>query len=244
MNGAVLALTGLRRRQRPGALRGGAFIRQLRRRQLPRQVGLCLHGRRLDLLHAVDHDQRLRAIDVGDRRAERLCAVGVRRQRVERRGPEDGDPLLRHERPEGVPVGDGLPLRAGAGAAHAAAELGRHERPVRRRAGARPSTAYMATNPGSLGAPFPAGQTFWMQGWFRDSVGAEGDELLGTGCSSRPVRERRPRAGEMSRMERPAGGNPGAGAVVQAQLWYRDPFNTANNQATSLSDAIEFLVLP
>jgi hypothetical protein len=38
--------------------------------------------------------------------------------------------------------------------------------------------------------------------------------------------------------------NPGAGAVVQAQLWYRDPFNTANNQATSLSDAIEFLVLP
>ena len=38
--------------------------------------------------------------------------------------------------------------------------------------------------------------------------------------------------------------NPGAGAVVQAQLWYRDPFNTANNQATSLSDAIEFLVDP
>jgi len=37
--------------------------------------------------------------------------------------------------------------------------------------------------------------------------------------------------------------NPGAGAVVQAQLWYRDPFNTSN-QTTSLSDAIEFLVSP
>ena len=38
--------------------------------------------------------------------------------------------------------------------------------------------------------------------------------------------------------------NPGAAAVVQAQLWFRDPFNTANNQATSLSDAIEFVVAP
>jgi hypothetical protein len=37
--------------------------------------------------------------------------------------------------------------------------------------------------------------------------------------------------------------NPGAGAVVQAQLWYRDPFNTSN-QTTSLSDAIEFVVEP
>ena len=37
--------------------------------------------------------------------------------------------------------------------------------------------------------------------------------------------------------------NPGAGAVVQAQLWYRDPLNTSN-QTTSLSDAIEFLVAP
>jgi hypothetical protein len=37
--------------------------------------------------------------------------------------------------------------------------------------------------------------------------------------------------------------NPGAGAVVQAQLWYRDPFNTSN-QTTSLSDAIEFCVGP
>jgi hypothetical protein len=35
--------------------------------------------------------------------------------------------------------------------------------------------------------------------------------------------------------------NPGAGAVVQAQLWYRDPFNTSN-QTTSLSDALEFTV--
>jgi hypothetical protein len=37
--------------------------------------------------------------------------------------------------------------------------------------------------------------------------------------------------------------NPGAGAVVQAQLWYRDPGNTSN-QTTSLSDAIEFGVGP
>ena len=37
--------------------------------------------------------------------------------------------------------------------------------------------------------------------------------------------------------------NPGAGAVVQAQLWYRDPLNTSN-RTTSLSDAIEFLVNP
>jgi hypothetical protein len=36
---------------------------------------------------------------------------------------------------------------------------------------------------------------------------------------------------------------PGAGAMVQAQLGYRDPFNTGN-QTTSLSDAIEFLVNP
>jgi hypothetical protein len=37
--------------------------------------------------------------------------------------------------------------------------------------------------------------------------------------------------------------NPGAGALVQAQLWYRDPQNTSN-QTTSLSDAIEFTVCP
>ena len=37
--------------------------------------------------------------------------------------------------------------------------------------------------------------------------------------------------------------NPGAGAVVQAQLWYRDPLNTSN-RSTSLSDALEFAVLP
>ena len=37
--------------------------------------------------------------------------------------------------------------------------------------------------------------------------------------------------------------NPGAGSVVQAQLWYRDPFNTSN-QTTSLSDALEFCVAP
>ena len=37
--------------------------------------------------------------------------------------------------------------------------------------------------------------------------------------------------------------NPGAGATVQAQLWYRDPLNTSN-QTTSLSDAIEFSLVP
>jgi hypothetical protein len=37
--------------------------------------------------------------------------------------------------------------------------------------------------------------------------------------------------------------NPGAGALVQAQLWYRDPQSTSN-QTTSLSDALEFTVQP
>jgi hypothetical protein len=37
--------------------------------------------------------------------------------------------------------------------------------------------------------------------------------------------------------------NPGAGAIVQAQLWYRDPQNTSN-QTTSLSAATEFTVQP
>ena len=37
--------------------------------------------------------------------------------------------------------------------------------------------------------------------------------------------------------------NPGAGAVVQSELWYRDPSNTSNS-TTSLSDAREFLVGP
>ena len=37
--------------------------------------------------------------------------------------------------------------------------------------------------------------------------------------------------------------NPGPGALVQAQLWYRDLWNTSN-QKTSLSDAIEFCVHP
>ena len=35
--------------------------------------------------------------------------------------------------------------------------------------------------------------------------------------------------------------NPGPGAAVQAQLWYRDPFNTSK-RTTSFSDAIEFVV--
>jgi len=37
--------------------------------------------------------------------------------------------------------------------------------------------------------------------------------------------------------------NPGAGATVQAQLWFRDPSNTSN-QSTSLSNALEFFVNP
>ena len=37
--------------------------------------------------------------------------------------------------------------------------------------------------------------------------------------------------------------NPGAGAIVQAQCWYRDPFSTSN-VTSSLSDAIEFCVAP
>ena len=37
--------------------------------------------------------------------------------------------------------------------------------------------------------------------------------------------------------------NPGAGAQVQVQLWYRDPLNTSN-QSTSFSDALEFVVCP
>ena len=39
------------------------------------------------------------------------------------------------------------------------------------------------------------------------------------------------------------GHNPGAGTVVQAQLWYRDPWNSSN-QTTSLSNAIEFTLGP
>jgi hypothetical protein len=37
--------------------------------------------------------------------------------------------------------------------------------------------------------------------------------------------------------------NPGAGALMQAQLWYRDPQSTSN-QKSSLSDAIEFSICP
>ena len=37
--------------------------------------------------------------------------------------------------------------------------------------------------------------------------------------------------------------NPGAGSLVQVQLWYRDPLSTSN-QTTSLSDALEFTVAP
>ena len=37
--------------------------------------------------------------------------------------------------------------------------------------------------------------------------------------------------------------NPGVGADVNAQLWYRDPMNTSN-QTTSLSDGLNFTVCP
>jgi len=37
--------------------------------------------------------------------------------------------------------------------------------------------------------------------------------------------------------------NPGAGNLLQVQLWYRDPLSTSN-QTTSLSDALEVLVGP
>jgi hypothetical protein len=37
--------------------------------------------------------------------------------------------------------------------------------------------------------------------------------------------------------------NPGVGAVVQAQLWYRDPQSTSN-RSTSFSDAVEVCVQP
>ena len=37
--------------------------------------------------------------------------------------------------------------------------------------------------------------------------------------------------------------NPGPGAIMQLQLWYRDP-QSASNQTTALSDAIEFVVCP
>lgn len=36
---------------------------------------------------------------------------------------------------------------------------------------------------------------------------------------------------------------PSAGATVNAQFWYRDPWNTSN-RTTSLSDALEFVALP
>ena len=39
------------------------------------------------------------------------------------------------------------------------------------------------------------------------------------------------------------GKNPGAGAVVQVQLWTRDPLNTSN-QKTILSSALQFTVMP
>ncbi len=37
--------------------------------------------------------------------------------------------------------------------------------------------------------------------------------------------------------------NPGAGTIVQTQLWYRDRLNTSSQQA-GFSDAIEFVLGP
>jgi hypothetical protein len=37
--------------------------------------------------------------------------------------------------------------------------------------------------------------------------------------------------------------NPGPGALMQAQLWYRDPTNTSNRRS-GMSDAVEFAVCP
>jgi hypothetical protein len=37
--------------------------------------------------------------------------------------------------------------------------------------------------------------------------------------------------------------NPSAGALMQAQLWYRDPLSTSN-QTSSMSNAIEFTICP
>ena len=37
--------------------------------------------------------------------------------------------------------------------------------------------------------------------------------------------------------------NPGPGATVQVQTWFRDPGNTSS-QTTSLSDALELTVCP
>jgi hypothetical protein len=38
--------------------------------------------------------------------------------------------------------------------------------------------------------------------------------------------------------------NPGWGTVFQVQAWYRDPWNTATNKGTTLSDALELTVGP
>ena len=53
----------------------------------------------------------------------------------------------------------------------------------------------------------------------------------------------RPQRDLVRRAARSPTKNPGSGAVVDAQFWYRDPANTSN-QTTSLSDAIEFTVCP
>jgi len=64
------------------------------------------------------------------------------------------------------------------------------------------------------------GTTGLCDGWFKQDLNA----LWCAGCP-KPLK------------------NPGAGALMQAQLWYRDPQSTSN-QTTSLSNAVEFTVGP
>jgi hypothetical protein len=71
------------------------------------------------------------------------------------------------------------------------------------------------------------------RGGQQNAVGTQGmcdgmfrQDWNATGCSSCPL----PRK------------NPGAGAVVQASLWYREPPNTSN-RITSLSNGFEFTVV-
>jgi hypothetical protein len=38
-------------------------------------------------------------------------------------------------------------------------------------------SAYVAAHPGALGAPFAAGDTLWLQAWFRDPPSPKGTSL-------------------------------------------------------------------
>lgn len=61
--------------------------------------------------------------------------------------------------------------------------------------------------------------------------------IAGTGCDGVFLQDLHERWTERPQQ------NPGAGATVQAQLWYRDAGNTSS-KTSSLSDAIEFVVGP